>query len=269
MRLTLRTLLALRDGLLQGAERDDLAAKVAASTVAPRLLERIAELGQRADLTAPDEGANTVAEFLDNVLAGEQLEAFERACLESEPRMAEVAECHTLLAAITRDPTVAQSLDPTNIERLLESIRRESPSTGIAALGEDELDLGDIMRAAKAAAERPTGVPARQRPGASLGAWVSAGVALVLLLVLGGLLVRSIWRPAGMSRQVAVDERTTSAPEKDVPEKPVPVATAAGPASQEHDEPPASEPVAKPVGDATAAAGAVRGPDAPLSLIHI
>lgn len=257
MRLTLRTLLALRDGLLQGPARDDLVGKVAASTVAPRLLERIAELSQRADLPAPDGDANAAAEFLDNVLSGDKLEAFERGCLESEPRLAEAADCHTLLAELVRDATASVPLDPTNVERLLVLIGRDKPLSGSAAQPDDALDLGDIMRAAKAAAERPApSPPTKQRSGASVGAWISAGVAIVLLLVLGGLLVRSIWPRSGRTREVAVNEPPRSVPEE-------PVATTPEPASADHEPPPVSEPAVEPTPEPPVASVEVREPDPP------
>jgi hypothetical protein len=228
-----------------------LVAKVAASTVAPRLLERITELSRRADLAAPDGDANAVAEFLDNVLLGEQLEAFERGCLESESRMAEVADCHTLLAELIREATVSAPLDPTDVERLVGLIGRETPRAGIAPLQDDPLDLGDIMRAAKAAAERPVVSPPKQRPGASLGAWVSAGVAIVLLLVLGGLLVRSIWPRSDRVREVAVNEPPRSVPEDPpvTPPEPAPTERELPVASDQppgQEQPPAPEPVVEP-----------------------
>lgn len=256
MRLTLRTLLALRDGLLQGAERDDLATKVAASTVAPRLLERIAELGGRADLPAPDGEANTVAEFLDNVLAGEQLESFERSCLESEPRMAEAAECHTLLSELVRDAAVSPPLDPTTIERILEVTRRQEPLSGEAPLPDEALDIGDIMREAKAAASRRGADSARQSSRATRGAWLSAGTAIVLLLILGGLLVRSLWSPSPRARQVAGDERLAIAPAMPVPEAAVEV-----PAPHERAEPAAPEPAPDPIEAAAVASVEVHEPD--------
>lgn len=245
MRLTLRTLLALRDGLLQGHERDDLEVKVTTSTVAPRLLERIAELGGRADLPAPDADSNTVAEFLDNVLAGERLESFERTCLESEPHLAEAADCHTLLAEMVRDAAGSSTLDPASVERLLAVVVQRSPSPRDASQRGDALDMGDIMREAKAAAARQAAYPAKR---ASLGAWLSAGAAIVLLLVLGGLLVRSIWPRTGRSRQVALDERPRS-----VADEPVPMSPPAEPPPNEQDAPPAAEPVETADGASTTA----------------
>jgi hypothetical protein len=262
MRLTLRTLLALRDGLLQGPERDDLVAKVTASTVAPRLIERIAELGTRADLPAPDADPNTVAEFLDNVLAGDRLEAFERACLESETHLAEAADCHTLLAELVRDSSVSPPIDVATVERLLDVIRQRAPQAQDASLGDDAIAIGDIMREAKAAALRPAAPSGKQPARASLGAWLSVGAAIVLLLVLGGLLMQSIWAPSGRSRQVAareqpeiepespaVSEPSADAPRNDPPEPPVAeprdeaiAATESAPRTVESDPPDAPPP---------------------------
>lgn len=214
MRLTLRTLLAWRDGLVHGPEHDDLAAKVASSTVAPRLVERMAELGARADLASPSSDANTVAEFLDNTLPADQLEVFERVCLESEMQFAEAAECHSLLAELLRDAKASSTLDPSSIEQLLAVATRQGSLPGDRSQPGDQVAIGDLMRQAKAVAARSTPRPATPGANGSLGAWLSVGAALLLLVVLGALLVRSIWLPETRNRQVAVAEQA------DIPRKP-------------------------------------------------
>ena len=99
MRLTLRTLLAYLDGLLPAEQRSELDAKVAGSPVAPQLIERIRGVVARPGLAAPRtdgrglaEDANTVAEFLDNALLADRLEAFERICIDSDIHLANLAD---------------------------------------------------------------------------------------------------------------------------------------------------------------------------------
>ncbi len=251
MRLTLRTLLAWRDGLLLEPEREELGAKVATSTVAPQLLERIADLASRTDLPAPraDNGvladdANTVAEFLDNVLPADQLEAFERACLESEVHLAEAADSHSLLAEVMRNLAAAAPLDAATSARLIERIAQELPQPRDEPGRDESAAIGAFMREANAAAARVSPVNMKPRSRASLGAWLSAGVAITLLIVLTALLVRSIWQPAVRIRQVAVADQQTDASETHGPMPVVPP-----PVDMEEEAPPDpedDEPVAAP-----------------------
>ena len=120
MRLTLRTLLAWRDGLLEGPEGEELAAKVTEGSVARGLLDRMRALETRPDVEVPRlEGrglavdANTVAAYLENTLEPEKLEAFERICIESDRHLAEISQCHELLAEAPtskRDAAASSSL---------------------------------------------------------------------------------------------------------------------------------------------------------------
>ena len=111
MRLTLRTLLAWIDGVLSGEQGAEIGAKVEGSPIAPKLVARIRDLAGRPGLAAPRvdgrglaEDPNTIAEFLDNVLAADRLEAFERVCIDSDIHLAEAADCHAMLAELSREP---------------------------------------------------------------------------------------------------------------------------------------------------------------------
>ena len=157
MRLTLRTLLAWIDGLLPDIDRDELAAKIAVSPVAPRLVERIEEVTARPGLPAPRpdgrglaEDANTAAEFLDNMLPVERLEAFERVCLDSDIHLAEVAECHTLLAEVARDPGVVPLLPRSEQAQLLEKVSRQMSHPPEESRQREEAALVRVMREAAA-----------------------------------------------------------------------------------------------------------------------
>lgn len=116
MRLTLRTLLAYLDHTLDPADAGKLEEKVQTSTIASSLVSRIQgvlrtrTVGAPApDAAAPNDDANTVAEYLDSTLAPELTADIERRCLESDAHLAEVAASHRVLAAALAEPTSVPS----------------------------------------------------------------------------------------------------------------------------------------------------------------
>ena len=123
MRLTLRTLLAYLDDTLEPAEIKQIGQKVAESDAAQELIARIKQTTRRRRLTTPPThgpGAanfdpNTVAEYLDNALPGEQLAEIEKLCLESDVHLAEIASCHQILTLVLGEPAL---VPPTARERM-------------------------------------------------------------------------------------------------------------------------------------------------------
>lgn len=103
MRLTLRTLLAYLDGVLEEDEALALKEKIDGNEFAKRLESRILELVKKRQIPIPKiyakgtSEANTVAEYLDNTLSPERVASIERDYLESDSRLAEIAECHQIL----------------------------------------------------------------------------------------------------------------------------------------------------------------------------
>ena len=118
MRLTLRTLLAYRDGVLGPADMEDLHRRIQSTPDAGNLLRRIGAVTQLNQVPAPDPlgkglGAdpNSIAEYLDDALQHAQVPELERICLVSDVQLAELADCHTLLAtAMNTKVTVSPNL---------------------------------------------------------------------------------------------------------------------------------------------------------------
>ncbi len=122
MRLTLRTLLAYLDNTLDRESSETLRGKIAESGFASQLVQRIrASLSLRAlsapspDAVGPIEDANVISEYLDSTLPNEQVAEIERACLESEPLLAEAAGCHQILTMVLGKPA---EVSPTLRERI-------------------------------------------------------------------------------------------------------------------------------------------------------
>src|SRR3954462_14075819 len=100
MRLTLRTLLACLDDVLDPVDKEELAHKIESSEFAEDLVHRTRDTVRRLRLSAPQVigpgmglDPNTVAEYLDNVMPPEQVGDFERICLESDVHLAEATAC--------------------------------------------------------------------------------------------------------------------------------------------------------------------------------
>lgn len=131
MRLTLRTLLAYLDDTLPPAETRLIGQKVAESPAARALIDRIKEVVRRRRLTTPPAtgpgakaDANTIAEYIDNVLPPEQLAEIEEVCLGSDVHLAEIAACHQVLTVVLSEPVL---VPPTAKRRMYGLVRgRES-----------------------------------------------------------------------------------------------------------------------------------------------
>ena len=135
MRLTLRTMLAYLDDVLDPADAQELGARISESEFASELVHRVRSSARKMRLSAPEleeqgVGAelNSVADYLDNVLPEEQLSDFEQVCLESDVHLAEVTCCHQILTLVLGEPAVVSDNVRQRVYRVDSEQREWRPS---------------------------------------------------------------------------------------------------------------------------------------------
>ena len=222
MRLTLRTLLAYRDGVLDPKDAAVLEAKIQESSTAQQISQRL-ELDMRNRKIAPipvdarEFGfeANRVAEFLDDTIATETLPEMERQCLENSMLLCEIGCCHQILSrALTIPATIPNSLRQRvrnltsqpishsgNLTRILEKhgqLRRFDPANvplanATATASANRSDSRESISSLKIPGSelRPSGIElndglGRQVPEYLIGSdrtWMKRAAAVSLLLI--------------------------------------------------------------------------------------
>lgn len=218
MKLTLRTFLAWHDGILPTDEQQALGEKVTASPAAQELRDRIHAVLERQLLPAPrpdarglGDAATSVAEFLDNTLGTERLKAFEKICLDSDMHLAEVAECHHLLALLSREPQLLAGWETLPLESVLTAIRARTAEH--AATADRDAAVADVQELRRAleqieqvevegitasTAGSPCGVEATAGPvatgprGTAFRSWLTVAAAVAVLITLAGMLLLTV-----------------------------------------------------------------------------
>ena len=111
MRLTLRTLLAYLDDVLEPADTKIIGQKIQESSMAQLLVSRIREVMRRRRLKAPEVfgpemgiDPNIVSQYLDTTLPPSRYADVERVLLASDELLAEVAACHQVLPVWLANP---------------------------------------------------------------------------------------------------------------------------------------------------------------------
>lgn len=255
MRLTLRTLLAYLDNILEPAAAQQLAAKIEESQTAADLVHRIRDVTKKVRLAAPaidGKGMgldpNTVAEYLDNTLTSESTPDFEMVCLESDVHLAEVAACHEILSLVLVQPVEIDPATRTKMYNLLNELEKHpakipvAPPAPVAPVAMAIPQTAAAVPVADARAKRE--VPAYLKNSVDEAAmarrgWTLAAVALVALILVATTFALAAIPLASLPEflrplantifprevEVAVEPATPPKPRPTVPLVPVPTST--------------------------------------------
>jgi hypothetical protein len=246
MRLTLRTLLAYLDDTLDPAESREIGLKLAENPPTQELVDRIRKLTRKRSLAAPSSTAkgdvsdpNTVAQYLSNscALTPEQVMAFEKACLESDSNLAEVAACHQILALVLAEQI---RVPPSSRRRMYElvgpptSLHNRKPGATIPIGGSLE---SDVTVDDRADAAYLMGLPAYSRADSL----ASRAGRLALVGLLAGIVVLAVimaWPKKHESTRETVAWSTTTTPPSVATVIPTPVEPTTVPSGREVAPPP-------------------------------
>lgn len=144
MRLTLRTLLAYRDGVLDPKDSQDLESKLRESSTARHISQRIDQSLRNPklapipiDAKEPGFDANQIAEYLDDTISTADIPELERRCLENNALLSEVGSCHSILAkALTQAVEI-----PDRLRARIHALPTQ-PNTSPSRLRIERIDAG-------------------------------------------------------------------------------------------------------------------------------
>ena len=180
MRLTLRTLLAYLDDMLEPQKARELGDRINRSPEAAGLTSRIKNVLRRRRIGAPtvDESdgrpsANTVAAYIDNTLDSAAVESFELTAMDDDVVLAEVAAAHQILSIVMAEPVEVDS----DLRLKMYGL------AGMDAAPPTSEPSVPVVGARKTQAIEQT--PLTPRTGKTSKPWM-AGIALLLLLWAGG-----------------------------------------------------------------------------------
>ncbi|MBS0203951.1 MAG: hypothetical protein JSS49_13685 [Planctomycetes bacterium] len=202
MRLTLRTLLAYLDDVLEPAQTKLIGQKIQESAVAGKLVSLIRLVVRQRRLKAPSVSGpnmgidpNVIAQYLDNTLAPDQVVEVEKVLLTSDELLAEVASCHQVLALVmgksaevseaSRERLYALGPVAAKDQLQVEEPRNVSSNNGTA------VPERDVERTAETVSAKPEHVeiPEYLRQNSWSQKVVPAAIVAVLVLVCLGLLI--------------------------------------------------------------------------------
>lgn len=194
MRLTLRTMLAYLDNVLEPAETAALGKKIEESEFASGLMARIKGVMKKLRMDAPKvdgkgigNDANTVAEYLDSSLPQDRVAEFERVCLESDKHLCEVAACHQVLTLVLGKPADVPEELRDRVYALGDPHRAPAYAAGeVVATAVPEQIVPPPppgVNGRPAEAKTMPEVPEYLRAGRDWSAWTYVGIAVAALLL--------------------------------------------------------------------------------------
>jgi hypothetical protein len=213
MRLTLRTLLAYLDDILEPSQAREIGEKLNESSFASSLVSRIREVMRRRRLTAPTLSGpgvgvdpNTVGEYLDNTLPPDGVADVEKICLESDVHLAEVAACHQILTLALGEPVdIPQqtrermyALGPAAAKSGIEPVDVFPPRAGSNGLSNRA--VGEVLAQAPSAIASPAAetaatpakaaIPEYLRPRSNFKRLIGYSLAAVVIIGWGILMIK-------------------------------------------------------------------------------
>ncbi|MBP61689.1 MAG: hypothetical protein CMJ62_09205 [Planctomycetaceae bacterium] len=209
MRLTLRTMLAYLDEVLDSDDTHEIGQKIEGSRFATDLAHRTRGCVRRLKLPAPElnetaggRDTNTVSEYLDSTLPDDHVSDFEKVCLDSDVHLAEAASCHQILTLVLGEPAQVSVATRDRMYRVGRQQIEEDPSleTGLqveAGLAEFSAGTAAVNAAVEKSKRSGPEIPdyLRDDPKRSWGPIVAIFL-LAVAVTLGGLAKFGMLDPA-------------------------------------------------------------------------